>query len=470
MPNSNKLYLKLILVIITTFALVFGGFSLFAKNANLSPSDVDWSYCDDNFYAGKLIFCKFQLNPNKEYKGESKGYTIQFENSTQKSICWLEKKAIICNDIPTNDLKNGKNNLILDLGYKQKYTKEINVAYNLQKGANITHWFRYGDKSPKNYMEYMSSDDLKEFKEMGFDHVRLPIDVVDFYTNSDMYNYLGLAVKKITDQGLIVIVDGHSQSLDDELETKASSRAKYKSFWVELSDRLKGFDPSTVYIEPYNEPNFKDKTQLWSDFQLELHAAIRKVLPKNTIVLTANNKSYFNNFDKIELPKDSNIIIDTHYYTEFAYTHQGADFSSDFLENIKGLKYPYDAANCNSLLKSQTDPETRTKLQEYCDLKPNYEQQKANIQKNIKPLQDKNLKFFFGEFGSFSCQKNTLSPAQKIIKDSKIQYLKDLTQIFKELDIPNTLWGFDDCFGLDANKVDGKFEVNKDYYDATKIK
>ena len=335
MQNPKNIFLKLIALTLFIIIIIFGGFKLFVKSGSLLPSDIESSNCDDNFYAGKLISCEFRLSPNKDYAIQSNDYSIQFENIPQKSTCELKQKAIICNNILTDNLPSGKHNLVLNLDNNQKVKKEINVAYKLQKGANITHWFRYGDKTPKNFMEYISSDDLKKFKEIGFDHVRLPIDVVDFYTDSNMYNYLGLAIKKITDQGLVVIVDGHSQSLDTELETKASYREKYKSFWVELSNRLKGFDASKVYIEAYNEPGFKDKTQLWSDFQLELYTAIRKALPNNTIVLTANNQSYFNKFDDIALPKDTNIIIDTHYYSEFVYTHQGADFSSKFLQSIK---------------------------------------------------------------------------------------------------------------------------------------
>jgi endoglucanase len=462
----NSTFLKLTFVIIAIIGALLFGSSLLSKNVKMNAQDVAWSYCDTNFYVGKKIFCRFQLNPNKTYNGQSGGYKVNFENSNQTSTCWLESKALVCNDIPTDVLKAGSNKVIVQLDKNETVSKDVEVSKLLNKGVNITHWFRYGDKTKANYMDYISDKDIINVKELGFDHIRLPIDVNEFYTNSNMYDYLGLAVKKITDQGLIVIVDGHSESLNTELETSSSARQKYKTFWTQLSERLKGFDYKKVYIEPYNEPVFENNAKLWSQFQLELHQVIRKVLPDNTIVLTANNKSYSNSFADIELPKDSNIMLDIHYYSEFVYTHQGADFSSKFLQNVSGLAYPFNKLNCNNVLNSQTDKETKEKVQEYCNNQTNYDKQKTLIEKNIKPLRDKGYKVIIGEYGAFSCQKNTSPAITKLIKDSKLQYLKDVSKIFTELNIPNTLWGYDDCFGLDAKKVNGVFEYDKDYLDA----
>jgi endoglucanase len=464
--QSNGTFLKLTLVIVAIIGALLVGLNLLTKNVKMNAQDIAWSYCDSNFYAGKKIFCRFQLDPNKTYNGQSEGYKIGFDNIDQKSTCWLEEKALICNDIPTDKLNEGINKITVQLDKNETIVKDVEVAKLLKKGVNITHWFRYGDKTKSNYMDYMSDKDIKSIKELGFDHVRLPIDVSEFYTNSNMYDYLGLAVKKITDQGLVVIVDGHSENLNTSLETNPSARQKYKTFWTQLSERLKGFDYNKVYIEPYNEPVFQNNTKLWSQFQLELHQVIRKVLPNNTIVLTANNKSYFNSFADIELPKDSNIMLDIHYYSEFVYTHQGVDFSSRFLQNVKGLAYPYDRVNCNKILNAQTDQDTKEKVQEYCNNQTNYTKQKDLIEKNIKPLQDKGYKVIIGEYGAFACQKDIAQVTEKIIKDSKVQYLSDVSKAFDELNIPNTLWGYDDCFGLNAKKVGGNFEYDKDYLDS----
>jgi endoglucanase len=461
--QSNGTFLKLTLVIIAIIGGLILGSSLLTKNVKMNAQDIAWSYCDSNFYAGKKIFCRFQLDPNKTYSGQSGGYKINFENSNQTSTCWLEDKALICNEIPTDNLKDGNNKVTIQLDKNETLSKDVQVAKLLNKGVNITHWFRYGEKTKNNYLDYMSNKDIQNIKELGFDHIRLPINVGEFYKNTNMYDYIGLAVKKITDQGLVVVVDGHSEELNNSLETNPSARQQYKVFWTQLAERLKGFDSTKVYLEPYNEPVFEKNNKLWSQFQLELHQVIRKVLPDNTIVLTANNKSYFNNFVDIELPKDSNIMLDIHYYSEFVYTHQGADFSSKFLQNVNGLAYPFDKANCSSILNSQSDKETQEKVQEYCNTQTNFEKQKELIQKNIKPLQDKGYKVIIGEYGAFSCQKNASPAIEKIIKDSKVKYLRDVSKVFGELNIPNTLWGYDDCFGLNAEKINGVFEYDKDY-------
>jgi endoglucanase len=464
--QTNGTILKLALVVITIVGTTMIGLNFLNQNIQINAQDVSWSYCDDNIYPGKKIFCRFQLDPNKTYAGQNKGYKVNFENSNQFSTCWLEEKALICNDIPADNLNEINNKVIVQLSEGETIIKNIETSKPLNKGISIARWFRNTDKTKADYLNYMNNKDIQNIKELGFDHIRLLIDVEQFYTNSKMYDYLGLAIKKIIDQGLVIIVNGDSENLNSSLENSPSERQKYRIFWTQLAERLKGFDNKKVYIQPYNEPIFEKNTQSWSQFQLELYQAIRKVLPDNVVVLTANNNSYFNSFEEIELPEDSNIMLDIHYYSEYIYSHQGIEYSNQFLQNVKGLAYPYDKVNCESILKSQTDIETREKVQEYCTIQTNYEKQKILIEKNIKPLQDKGYKVIVGEYGAFSCQKNINQATEKSIKDSKLKYLRDVSKIFEELKIPNTLFGFDDCFGLEGKKVNGVFEYDKDYINA----
>ena len=84
--------------------------------------------------------------------------------------------------------------------------------------------------------------------------------------------------------GLAVVVALFAD--DWRLETSAADRAALLATWRMLAPLLRRFDPAATFPEVLNEPVFADHPDAWARLQHQALAAIRAVLPANTIVLS----------------------------------------------------------------------------------------------------------------------------------------------------------------------------------------
>jgi endoglucanase len=469
--NKHKSLLQKILATLVVIAIAIGSFNLYLSSISFKEKDIIWANCGDHLYAGQKMKCEFGLSPSTNLDFVDKKFEVSVYSAQDQKVltnpCLVEKHVVVCRDIDTKNITWMVSKLSLDLGNKPVFNTTFKTLYPLKKGVNLTRWFRYGDKTSNNYLNYVSDANLQQIKSLGFDHVRLPLEVTEFYNNPKTFDYLGLAVNKILSSGMAVVVDAHSQSLNRDIEASAEARKKYKIFWAQLSNFLKNFDEQRVILELYNEPIFIDNDKAWSDFQMDLYNTVRGITPNHTIVLTGNESSNFNSMKNIELPKDKNILLGLHYYSKLVYSHQGVTFSDDYLKEIRGLKYPVDQENCKKVLDEIKDPEGKEKVGKYCEIKVNGPQQDKTIRASLQPLIDQGHKVWVGEFGSFSCQKNVTDQNMKQeIRASKIQFLRDVTKTFNDLNLPWAVWGWDDCFGLDANKSGNEFKYDEEYYKA----
>ena len=88
------------------------------------------------------------------------------------------------------------------------------AIFDIRTGVNLSHWLSQSHSRGETRRKYISQADIKQIADLGFDHVRLPIDEVQL-TNSDgskqaetielMHN----AIKWSLEENLKVIVDLH---------------------------------------------------------------------------------------------------------------------------------------------------------------------------------------------------------------------------------------------------------------------
>jgi len=99
-----------------------------------------------------------------------------------------------------------------------------------------------------------------------------------------------------------------------------------------------------VFFEVLNEPEFRDRYR-WEGVQSNLAVAIREGAPAQTIVLAGANWSADNELLFIEPLRDPNIIYNFHFYDPHVFTHQGANWSTNFVHYLKDLPYPSTPEN-----------------------------------------------------------------------------------------------------------------------------
>lgn len=343
-----------------------------------------------------------------------------------------------------------------------EFTARVN---HLQKGLDISLWFRFPlDETDEYYANYISDDDLNFIKDAGFTHIRLSIAPPYIYDpkaeskiNSHMLPFVNRAITKILSHNLAVVVDLHDEKKTFENENSANNLIV---FWKNFAGHLSSFDSNNVYFELLNEPIFDGKEDTWLALQGKLVAAVRGQAPNNTIIATGANWGGIEGLKQVKPYDDKNVIYSFHLYEPSAFTHQGADWAGSEYPEIANLNYPADAINCKQVLGSLHSQGAKDLVEEYCDNKWNKGTLANFIQGAVDWSKSNKVPIWVGEFGVYCKQ----SP-----RVSKLQWISDVKDIFDQNNIGWTLWAYDDCFGLGATKEKGQIKYDKDVLQTLRV-
>jgi endoglucanase len=229
-------------------------------------------------------------------------------------------------------------------------------AARLRHGINLSEWFAqvYDQKgyTKEHFETWTTAQDIALIKAMQFDHARLSVNPQPMFRQKqadripeDYLGYLDAAVKMILDQGLAVIIDIHPDSdFKEKLATDNEFVEQFADFWRALAKHYSSWNPDLVFFEVLNEPEFRDRYR-WEGVQSKLAAAIREGAPANTIIVAGANWSADNELLFIEPLRDPNIIYNFHFYDPHVFTHQGANWSTNFVHYLKDLPYPSNPEN-----------------------------------------------------------------------------------------------------------------------------
>jgi endoglucanase len=229
-------------------------------------------------------------------------------------------------------------------------------AAHLRHGINLSEWFAqvYDQKgyTKEHFETWTTAQDIALIKAMQFDHVRLSVNPQPMFRRKqadripdDYLGYVDAAVKMILDQGLAVIIDLHPDSdFKEQLATDNEFVEQFADFWRALARHYSSWNPDLVFFEVLNEPEFRDRYR-WEGVQSKLAAAIREGAPANTIIVAGANWSADNELLFIEPLRDPNIIYNFHFYDPHVFTHQGANWSTNFVHYLKDLPYPSNPEN-----------------------------------------------------------------------------------------------------------------------------
>lgn len=334
----------------------------------------------------------------------------------------------------------------------------VDRVSHLQRGVDISLWFRFPMEENDNYYtNYITDDDINFIKNSGFTHVRLSIAPQYIFDsssateiNSYMFPFIDKAITKLLAHNLAVIIDIHDEQKTFENSANAEN---FVIFWKNFAKHLTKFNSNSVYFELLNEPIFEDKEEEWLTLQGKLIHAVREQAPDNTIIATGANWGGIEGLQKVNPYDDRNIIYSFHYYEPSAFTHQGADWAGDAYPSIANLAYPYNQANCEHVLNTVRTDNARDLVQDYCNKKWNKATIANLVQQAVEWSKTNGVPIWVGEFGVYCKQ----APRQ-----SKLQWLKDVKGIFEQNHIGWTLWAYDDCFGLGVTKQNGHITYDAD--------
>ena len=351
--------------------------------------------------------------------------------------------------------------IILTVMACSKTEESATNDFRIKRGTNLSHWLSQSEERGEARRTHIQEDDFARLDSLGFDFVRIPIDEVQFWDEEgnklpEAWQMLTQALDWSVKHHLRSIVDLHiirshyfnavneGQEDANTLFTSEKAQQDLINLWYQLSEALKGYSNDSVAYEFMNEPVAPEHEQ-WNQLVAKVHAALRKVEPKRTLVIGSNLWQGYQTIKYLRVPEnDKNIVLSFHYYNPMILTHYGAWWTP--IGKYKGkVNYP-------GILVSKEDFEAapdslKPELEPYLTQEYNIDKIRADFKDAIEAAKKYNLQLFCGEWGVYEPVDRNLAYA----------WTKDMLKVFDEFNIAWTTWCYDADFGFwDQKKHDFK--------------
>jgi endoglucanase len=252
-------------------------------------------------------------------------------------------------------------------------------APTFQRGATLVEFFEFpkivGDGPDKAYadpayphpLSALSLFDFDELHRIGFDHMRVPLDVGpllqgDAAEQRDILKQLVAVVSAINHHGLAVLVTLFPPSLHHELPQTyldgldGPKFRAYASVVDRVAAALGTIEPGMVALEPMNEPQSQCRIYLgtdWTAFQQTMVERIRRIAARLPLFLTGGCWSNIDGIVKLDgdLLRDPRNYVSVHFYYPFLFTHQSATWTMPYLAGTIGVPYPASAGSLQETLE-----------------------------------------------------------------------------------------------------------------------
>ena len=199
------------------------------------------------------------------------------------------------------------------------------MPFDVHRGTNISHWLSESPARGQERRGWFARDDMTRIADWGFDHVRLPVDEQEMWTEggtrlAESFELLGRAVEWAATAGLRMIVDLHdlrthraNAAETPALFTEEAAREAFVARWVDLSEFLRGEPTDLVAYELLNEPAAPDP-ETWNAAWRPVYDRIRESEPDRTIVLGSNDASRARTVPALDPPDDPALVLTFHYF------------------------------------------------------------------------------------------------------------------------------------------------------------
>ncbi len=343
----------------------------------------------------------------------------------------------------------------------QECKQEV-ATFKLGTGINLSHWLSQNQDFKETRASKVGKQDIECIANMGFEHVRIPIDEVQFYPYADSlvrdqeaFDLLKMAIDACLEKNMNVIVDLHiirSHHFNNEnpeannLFDNLDAQKRHVEIWKDLQKFLKDYPNDKVAYELLNEAVAPTHDKL-NQLEATLISEIRKTEPERFILVGSNWCQSIYTMKYMSVPQDDkHLILTFHYYNPFLLTHLGAGWTN--LKDLKEQKinYPGKLIEDSSLVMKLDEENAKNILSQ--NEVWNKERIENDMLDAIKLADSLKLQLYCGEFGVFPDYIN---------KEVRLQWYKDICEIFKKHNIANAHW----CYRADFPVVDENRNPNE---------
>lgn len=278
------------------------------------------------------------------------------------------------------------------------------------KGVNFGGWISQCDHTTKRYDEFITEPDFENVKNMGFDHIRVPVDYDLIETEEGErkeggYKYIDFAIEMCRKYGLNMILDLHrtpGYSFDPNhnkagLFDSEELQERFYKIWEDFAKRY-GKDSDMLVFELLNEVTNKEFQPTWNRMIEKCIKMIRTYSQDMKIIVGG----YYNNsveaVEALDEPYDDNIIYTFHFYEPLLFTHQGAywiaTMDPEFRCKFEMTYGKYEELSAKLLCQAYSD------FTEYdLNMVINEQYFENLLMKAIKVAEERNVRLYCGEYG-----------------------------------------------------------------------
>lgn len=223
-------------------------------------------------------------------------------------------------------------------------------GFAVNRGINVSHWLSQSGARGKARAAYFTEADVRFLAEAGFDHLRIPVDEAQLFSEDgkkqkEAFALLHNALAWCRKHHLRAIVDlhilrsHHFNGGERPLFTERKEQLRFYGLWEALSAELKRYPNDFLAYELLNEPVAEDH-EAWNRIVVECVGTLRRLEPERSLVIGTNRWQGYWTARYLKLPKgDPNLIISFHYYNPFLLTHYKASWTD--LKDYPGtVHYP----------------------------------------------------------------------------------------------------------------------------------
>jgi len=310
--------------------------------------------------------------------------------------------------------------------------KRFNVIPN-EKRYDIT----IGDM--EHFRTYITYDDVKNIKEMGFDHVRLGFDQIvleesPYKYREEIFCIISNFVEQCEGLGLRVVLNLHKavgNYCDIQEETTLFDsevlQDRFIKLWLEFEKRF--HHKKDVMFELLNEVRDIEPA-LWNDLATKTINELRKLNKERYIIVGPVQWNNPWRIKELKVFDDEFVIYTFHIYAPFEFTHQRGVLHWAPLYYNRKMEYPSDDIE---------------KYRDYhrvvfgnCDAYKDVEKMDIDCMRSFMKnaiefaSEHPNIILWCGEFGTIRHADIT----------SRENWMRDVISILKENDMPYSVWNY----------------------------
>ena len=325
-------------------------------------------------------------------------------------------------------------------------------------GINLGGWLSQCRHMTQEHLDtFITREDIRRIAEMGFDHVRLPVDYnaieeEDGTPKENGWKYVENCLSWCRESGLKVVLDLHKawgysfdpSQTEEQRELFFHSDAmqdRFIALWTRMARAIGS--RSDVAFDLLNEVVPVSVAEIWNDIADRAIAAIRPYAPENWILVGGVRYNNVASVPMLRPPRDRRIVYNFHSYDPMIFTHQNAGW----VPNLVGLRLDYPDDLAHYVTVGQERRSTVPAADKISALGP--EMFEALYEKAIQHAEENDVPLYCGEYGVID----------QADPQSAIRWLRDISTVFERHGIGRALWCYKRMdFGLTDVHYDGTRE------------